>query len=100
MTKAYDYKVSNAIDTDLWELFQDDFKDFTIKEFNSLGLKITQDLRKSLWSRGVYVAKNTKGLTIAKTLLDTATEEEQHEWLDDEIREVCTIITDIKTIQL
>ena len=48
MTKAYDYKVSDAIDTDLWELFQDDFKDFTIKEFNSLGLKITQDLRKNL----------------------------------------------------
>src|SRR5450432_1005799 len=100
ITKAYNYKVSDAIDTDLWELFQDDFKDFTIKEFNSLGLKITQDLRKNLWSRGVYVAKNTKGLTIAKTLLDTAIEEEQHEWLDDEIREVCTIITDIKTIRL
>jgi hypothetical protein len=40
MTKAYDYKVSDAINTDLWELFQDDFKDFTIKEFNSLGLRI------------------------------------------------------------
>ena len=46
------------------------------------------------------MAKNTKGLTIAKTLLNTATEEEQHKWLDNEICEVCTIITDIKTIQL
>src|SRR5450432_4171332 len=46
------------------------------------------------------MAKNTKGLTITKTLLDTAIEEEQHEWLDDEIYEVCTIIIDIKTIQL
>jgi hypothetical protein len=46
------------------------------------------------------VAKNIKGLTIAKTLLDTTMEEEQHEWLDDEIREVYTIIINIKTIRL
>jgi hypothetical protein len=48
----------------------------------------------------VYVAKNTKSLTIPKTLLNMAMEEEQHKWLDNEIYKICKHIIDIKTLQL
>jgi hypothetical protein len=46
----------------------------------------------------VYIAKNIKSLIILRTLLDTATEEEQYKWSDNKICEICEYVIDIKIL--
>ena len=88
------------MDKDLWDLFQDDFKNFTLATLTSIRVRYLQNLRNHLRGRGVYVAPNTKRTTIAQTLFDVIAEEEQHEWTDDEIQEVCTSMGTIKSMNL
>jgi hypothetical protein len=98
--KIYENEKHNKMDKDLWDLFQEDFKNFTLATLTSIRTQYLQNLRSFLRGRGVYVAPNSKRTTIAQTLFDVIVEEEQHEWTDDEIREVCTSIGTIKSIRL
>jgi hypothetical protein len=98
--KIYKNEKHDKMDKDLWDLFQEDFKDFTLATLSSIRTQYLQDLRRHLRGRGVYVAPNTKRTTIAQTLSDVIGEEEQHEWTNDEIQEVCTSMGTIKSMNL
>jgi hypothetical protein len=98
--KIYENEKYNKMDKDLWDLFQEDFKDFTLATLSSIRTQYVQNLRSHLRSRGVYVAPNTKRTTIGQTLFDVIAEEEQHKWTDDEIQEVCTLMGTIKSMNL
>ena len=98
--KTHKYELYNKVDSDLWDLFQDDFKDFDKNIFTRVARRHLQELRTCLRGRGVYVAPNGKRTTIAQTLFDVIAEEEQHEWTDDEIQEVCTLMGTIKSMNL
>jgi hypothetical protein len=98
--KIYENEKHDKMDKDLWDLFQEDFKDFTLAILSSIRTQYLQSLRNHLRGRGVYVAPNTKRTTIAQTLFDVIAEEEQHEWTDNEIQEVCTSMGTIKSMNL
>ena len=98
--KIYENEKHNKMDKDLWDLFQEDFQNFTLATISPIRTQCLQNLRSHLRGRGVYVAPNTKRTTIAQTLFDVIGEEEQHEWTDDEIQEVCTSMGTIKSMNL
>ncbi len=59
--KIYIYtEIPNQLDLTLWELFQGDFKDFTVDIFIKIPLYWLQQLRDCLNSRGVWVNANHK----------------------------------------
>ncbi|KAI1004023.1 hypothetical protein K3495_g4187 [Podosphaera aphanis] len=68
--KTYYYENEDVMDSNLWDLFQDYFKDFTISKFSQIKLRALQVLRDCLRSRGVFISKNTKRKTIAQTLFE------------------------------
>lgn len=40
-TKLYTYKVDDCVDADLWDVFRDEFKDWTKDTFNIIPTKAT-----------------------------------------------------------
>ncbi|KAI0995467.1 hypothetical protein K3495_g12712 [Podosphaera aphanis] len=82
------YEEENVSDSNLWELFQDNFRDFTVLTFSQIKLRVQQVLRDCLRSRGVYISKNSKRKTISQTLFHCLQEEEQHEWRDENLDDI------------
>ncbi|RKF77660.1 hypothetical protein GcM1_217026 [Golovinomyces cichoracearum] len=62
-TKISENKEFNSTDSDLWELFQEDFADFTVDNFKSLGTAKLQQLRNFLKCGGVRAPKATGKIT-------------------------------------
>jgi hypothetical protein len=100
--KTHEYKLYSKVDSDLWDLFQDDFKDFDKSVFTRVARRHLQELRTCLRIRGVFVPKNSKNKTIPQTLYDTAQEEEQHEWIEEDINELLQDFdaTSIRSVRL
>ncbi|KAI0994324.1 hypothetical protein K3495_g13858, partial [Podosphaera aphanis] len=94
------YEAENVSDSNLWELFQDDFGDFTAPTFSQVKLRTQQVLRDCLRSRGVYISKNSKRKTISQTLFDCLQEEEQHEWTDQNLDDILKENYDLKSPKL
>jgi hypothetical protein len=86
-TKVYDYKLDCISDFNLWDLYQDDFKNFTLVAFGMVNRKELQYLRSCLRCGGVFVPNNSRDTTIAQTLLNVINEEEQHQWTEADICE-------------
>ena len=86
-TKLYQYVLYETSDDNLWDLFKDDFKNFTRATFNRFNRTELQRLRAVLRCGGVYVQQNTNTVTIAQSLLDVLNEDEQHKWTDADIEE-------------
>ena len=78
-TKLHFYIEDKVQDSDLWELFHKDFKDFSVDIFKQ-HQRETQRLRQVLRCGGVFVALNTKSITIAQCVAEVLGEEEQHVW--------------------
>ena len=76
-TKLYFYVEDKVQDSDLWELFREDFKDFSANVFKQ-HQRETQRLRQVLRCGGVFVAPNTKNIAIAQRVAEVLDEEEQH----------------------
>jgi hypothetical protein len=85
--KRYQYQAKKTGDLNLWDLFQDDFKNFTVETFNRPDRATIQDLRHCLRCGGVYVQQNNKRLTIAESLIAVVEQDEFHEWTDDDVKE-------------
>ncbi|RFU23765.1 hypothetical protein B7463_g12573, partial [Scytalidium lignicola] len=68
------------------DLFQEDFKNFTVDTFKVITQKEIQSLRNCLRCGGVRVMHNTKSITIAQTLVDVIQEEEQHPWSEEDLQ--------------
>ncbi|RKF80578.1 hypothetical protein GcM3_044019 [Golovinomyces cichoracearum] len=87
-SKVNFYGKQNVSDSNLWELFQDDFGDFTARTFSQVKLRTQQVLRYCLRSRCVFIFKNSKRKTISQTLSDCLQEEEQYEWTDQNLDDI------------
>ena len=87
-TKVYQYTLDQTHDFNLWDLFQDDFKTFTLTVLGLINRRELQKLRACLRRGGVFVAQNTKNLTIPQTFVNAITEDEQHEWTESDVQEV------------
>jgi len=85
-TKLYYYVVDRVQDDDLWELFQIDFSHFDAELFKEHHREL-QNIRRMLRCGGVYVAPNTKNVTMAQRLVEVLEEEEQHEWTQQDLEE-------------
>ncbi|KAI6251051.1 hypothetical protein HI914_00105 [Erysiphe necator] len=85
LSKYHLYERDNILDIDLWDLYQNDFKDFSAATFGKAKTRSIQQLRLCLVSRGVFVSKNDKRTTISQTLFKCLQEENPHEWTLDEI---------------
>jgi hypothetical protein len=87
LTKIHVYEKNNFTDYSLWETFAEDFAKFEVDNFKILRSATKTKLRLFLISRGVFVSKRTNKLTLYQVLYDTAREEEQHKWTDEELIE-------------
>lgn len=97
-TKVYEYKLDRRKDENLRDLYQDDFKNFTEETFKMANQKELQNLRTCLRCGGVFVAHNTKQVTIARTLVDVINEDEQHKWTDQDVKNVASDLKNAPTI--
>jgi hypothetical protein len=60
-TKIYSHNYEDFTDYDLWTIFREEFKNFTVNNFRQLRIGTRAKLRAYLLRRGVYVEKhNTK----------------------------------------
>ena len=84
--KTYLYRTEEAIDQDLWDLYQEEFESFTVAILKTIGTKTLQMLRNTLRARGVYIQKNDRHTTLAEVLYATLKEDERHQWTDEEIK--------------
>jgi hypothetical protein len=85
--KRYQYQTKKTSDINLWELFQDDFKDFTVDTFNRIDRATLQDLKHCLRCGGCYVPQHGKRMTVAQSLIEVIQQDEFHEWTDEEVKE-------------
>ena len=84
------YERDGTTDNDLWLNFAEDFESFTVDSFSQLSRthrSLLQRLRNFLRYGGVYVAMNTKRITIAQALMACLEEEEKHTWTEEDIHE-------------
>ena len=84
--KMYFYVEDQVGDGDLWDLFQEDFKDFNAEIFRQ-HQRDNQRIRQVLRCGGVFVASHTKNITIAKRIAEVLLEEDQHIWTANDLLE-------------
>lgn len=80
------YEEYNFLDYNLWEMFQEDFGDFTEATFGMIKRHTSSTLRGLLRSRGVWI-RHEKRKTIAQSLYATLQEERPTPWTNQEIQE-------------
>jgi hypothetical protein len=79
-------EIHNQLDSTLWELFQGDFKDFTVDIFMQIPSYWLQQLRDCMNIREVWVNTNYKqDKSLPQSLYNTAQEEDQIEWTREKI---------------
>jgi hypothetical protein len=84
-TKINECEQENLTDKDLWEQFQDDFDEWTEKNFNSdVSNTLLRRLRDVLRRRGVWVSRDEK-ITIEKALYNTLQEKNPSKWTEKEM---------------
>ena len=80
------YQSRRYKDNDLWEIFHEDFENFTIEIFSQAHRQALRDLRTHLENNGVWI-RRVKGSLYAKVLKECLEEENPHEWTEQETRE-------------
>jgi hypothetical protein len=97
--KITEYTHYGTQDEELWEVFQEDFKGFSLaalKECSQLGIR---QLRTLLRTNGVWVRKDRRK-TVAESLYNTLQEEEPTEWTAQEIEEHLQAVGDFKSARI
>ncbi|CAD6502572.1 BgTH12-05163, partial [Blumeria graminis f. sp. triticale] len=67
----------------LWELYRDDFSNWTLEMMKKCKVDILYLLRDSLTKNGVFVPRDSRKLAVR--LLEVINEEQEHEWTQQEI---------------
>ena len=80
---AYEYE--EWCDSDLWNLYQEQFKKFTEEAWNRTNKHHVARLKKYLQTHGVYV-ETSRAVRMATSLYNAAHEEEQATWPPDELK--------------
>ncbi len=82
-TKINEWEQDNLIDKELWEQYQDDFNDWTEKDFKSdVSNTLLRRLRDTLRRRGVWVSRDEQ---VAKSLYNTLQEKNPPRWTEKEV---------------
>ena len=68
--KALEYEDADLKDDDMWEVYKDDFKDFTVEIFRNCNQILIRKLRTILRTNGVWVQKH-RDTTVPKSLFNT-----------------------------
>ena len=84
--KTLEYEDANLKDDELWGLYQDDFKDFTVEIFKNCNQTRVQKLRTILRTNGVWVQKH-RNTTVPESLFSTIQEADPTDWTISEINE-------------
>lgn len=71
-------------DEKLFEVYQEDFEEWTVDHWKLVATPIRRDFRDFLRRYGIFVKKERD---IPKSLTDLAVEEEQHKWTPEEIKQ-------------
>src|SRR5579871_4206531 len=82
-TEAYEYE--GWQDSELWEMFQEQFGKFTEEAFEKASRHYVGKLKSYLRNHGVYV-ETSRTIRMSKGLYDVAQEEEQAIWPQDQLR--------------
>jgi hypothetical protein len=77
-TVIYIHETQDLTDNDLWTVFQEQFKGFTVEGFKKIRTEFRSKLRRHLLKRGVYVGKNSNRVTISELLFEVLQQEERH----------------------
>ena len=84
--KILEYEVYDFKDSEMWEIYKEDFQNFTVEIFKDCNQFNIQKLRVFLQNNGVWV-KQHRNATVPESLYNTLQEEEPTEWTELEIRE-------------
>jgi hypothetical protein len=82
--KTIEYKTTDLKDSDLWEVFKEDFTGFTVEIFKSCIPADIRNLRKLLRKNGVWVIKD-RNVLVAQSLFNMLQEEEPTEWTTEAV---------------
>ena len=82
--KTIEYKTTDLKDSDLWEVFKEDFTGFTVETFKSCIPADIRNLRKLLRKNGVWVIKD-RNVLVAQSLFNMLQEEEPTEWTTEAV---------------
>ena len=85
-TKVYIHVQEEFTDYTLWTVFQEEFKGFAADDFKRMHTDTRAQFRTHLLQRGVYVAKHSNRVTISERLFEVIQREEQHQWIDEDIK--------------
>ena len=85
-TTIYLYNKQDLTNTDLWTVFQEQYKGFTVESFKKIYTDIRSKLQKYLLKKGVYIGKNSSRVPIYELLYEVLQQEEQPEWIDGDIK--------------
>jgi hypothetical protein len=81
----YLHKTEDLTDNDLWLVFQEQFKGFTVESFKKIHTETRSKLQRHLFKRGVYIDKHSNRVTISELLFKAIQREELHQWTDKDI---------------
>jgi hypothetical protein len=99
-TKIYLHNYEDFTDYDLWTIFREEFKNFTVNNFRQLRIGTRAKLRAHLLRRGVYVGKHNTKRHISDVLVSVLQEEEQHVWTNDELADTLVELKLMITVSL
>jgi hypothetical protein len=94
-TKMYQYILYKKSDDNLWDLFQDDFKNFDNTAYSLISHMLIQNLRTQLCYSSVYIEQNHRNLTITQSFINLAQEETKSIWNEADIVNNGPIRTDL-----
>ena len=69
-TKIYIHEKEDFLDNTLWTVFQKEFKEFILEDFQKMRSDTRAKLQKHLLKRGVCVAKHNARITLSNVLFD------------------------------
>ena len=64
------YLTQDLTDNDLWYIFQEQFKGFTVKSFKKIYIDIKFKLQRYFLKRGIYIGKCTSRITVFELLFE------------------------------
>ena len=74
--KIYIYKKKDFLDNTLWTIFQEEFKKFTLEDFQKIHSDTKAKLQKYLFKKGVCVTKHNTRITLSNILFNIIQKEE------------------------
>lgn len=99
-TKLYNYEHEGFTDYNLWFMFREEFEGWGKDTFKLLSMNTRTKLRLQLIKQGVYIAPFSKRYPLSDVLFNVLTEEEQHEWTDQELLEALKQVSPMASVAL